>query len=224
MSSSSSVDNSQKQQQLNFAHRFIAATKKDAEQTQDLTFLLLHGTGGNENDLLSLGHQLDSKAALLSPRGKVLEHGMIPRFFRRLAEGVFDIEDLKFRTNELADFIKKASTVYDFNPRNVMAVGYSNGANIAASVLLLRPETLSGAVLFRAMEPLVPNRLPNLSGKRVFMSSGLYDSIATKQEAEALYNLLKRAGTNVILQWQDAGHELIEEDIQAARQWLERTR
>jgi phospholipase/carboxylesterase len=181
----------------------------------------LHGTGGNENDLLSLGHQLDSEAALLSPRGKVLERDITPRFFCRLAEGVFDMEDLKFRTNELADFVEKASTVYGFDARKVMAVGYSNGANIAASILLLRPQTLSGAILFRAMVPLVPDKLPNLSGKRVFMSSGLQDPIATKNEAETLFNMLRKAGANVTLQWQDSGHELIEADIQAARQWLE---
>jgi predicted esterase len=138
---------------------------------------------------------------------------------------VFDIEDLKFRTNELADFVEKASTVYGFNVRRkVMAVGYSNGANIAASILLLRPETLSGAILFRAMVPLVPDRLPNLSGKRVFMSSGMQDPIATKHETETLSNLLRQAGADVTLRWQDSDHELIEEDIQAARQWLEQVR
>jgi predicted esterase len=217
--SSSSADKTQ--QQLNFVHRFIAA--KDINH-KALIFLLLHGTGGNENDLLPLGQQLNSKAALLSPRGKVLERGITPRFFRRLAEGVFDMEDLKFRTNELADFVEKASTVYGFDARKVMAVGYSNGANIAASILLLRPQTLSGAILFRAMVPLVPDRLPNLSGKRIFMSSGLQDPIATKHEAETLSNLLKRAGADVTLEWQDSGHELLEEDIQAAKQWLEQTR
>jgi phospholipase/carboxylesterase len=215
---SSSADKTQ--QQLNFVHRFIAA--KDTHH-KALTFLLLHGTGGNENDLLSLGHQLDHNAALLSPRGKVLERGMIPRFFRRLAEGVFDIEDLKFRTNELADFVEKASTVYGFDARKVVAVGYSNGANIAASLLVLRPKTLSGAILFRAMVPLVPDRLPNLSDKHVFMSSGLQDPITTKHQAETLSYLLKRADADVTLRWQDSGHELIEEDIQAAKQWLERT-
>jgi len=181
----------------------------------------LHGTGGDENDLLPLGHQLDPNAALLSPRGKVLEGGMIPRFFRRVAEGVFDIEDLKFRTNELADFVEKASIVYGFDMGNVIAVGYSNGANIAASILLLRPPILSGAILFRAMVPLIPDRPPNLFGKRVFMSSGLRDPIATKNHAEALSNLLMEARANVTLEWQDSGHELVEEDVITARQWLQ---
>ena len=184
----------------------------------------MHGTGGDENDLLSLGYQLDPNAALLSPRGKILERGVIPRFFRRLAEGVFDIEDLKFRTNELADFVEKASAVYGFDAENVMAVGYSNGANIAANILLLRPQILSSAILFRAMVPLVPDRLPNLSGKRVFMSSGLQDPIATRNEAETLSNLLRQAGADVTLEWQDSGHELVKEDVIAARQWLEQTK
>jgi predicted esterase len=145
---------------------------------------------------------------------------MIPRFFRRLAEGVFDIEDLKLRTNELADFVEKASAAYGFDARNVMAVGYSNGANITASILLLRPKTLSGVILFRAMVPLVPDRLLNLSGKRVFMSSGLQDPIATKNEAETLSDLLRQAGADVTLRWQDSGHELTKQDVTSARQWL----
>jgi len=215
------MSSADKTQQLDFEHRFVAAKDRDGK---GLTLLLLHGTGGNEDDLLTLGRQLDSKAALLSPRGKVLEHGVIPRFFRRLAEGVFDVEDLKFRTNELADFVKNASRVYGFDGRKVIAVGYSNGANIAASILLLRPDTLSGAILFRAMVPLVPDKMPNLSGKRIFMSSGLQDPIATKNEAENLSKLLKRAGADVTLQWQDSGHELIEVEIQAARKWLELVR
>jgi phospholipase/carboxylesterase/glyoxalase family protein len=208
-------------QQLDFAHRFVEAEDQDIEGT---TLLLLHGTGGNEDDLLPLGRQLEPNAALLSPRGKVLERGAIPRFFRRLAEGVFDVEDLKFRTNELADFVKNASEVYGFDGRKVIAVGYSNGANIAASILLLRPETLSGAILFRAMVPLAPDKMPNLSGKHVFMSSGLRDPIATRTEAENLYGLLKEADADVTLQFQDSGHELTEEDIQSAGKWLGITR
>jgi phospholipase/carboxylesterase len=180
----------------------------------------LHGTGGNEDDLLPLGRELDPNAALLSPRGKILEGGRIPRFFRRVAEGVFDIDDLKFRTHELADFVETASRVYGFDLRKVIAVGYSNGANIAASMLLLRPQTLSGAILFRAMVPLVPDKIPDLSFKRIFMSSGLEDPIATKQEAERLSSLFKQAGANVVLQWQNSGHELTQCDIQAAKQWL----
>lgn len=212
------MSSADKTQQLDFEHRFVAAAQ-DPDR-KGLTLLLLHGTGGNEDDLLPLGRQLDSKAALLSPRGKVLERGVIPRFFRRLAEGVFDVEDLKFRTNEMADFVENASRVYGFDGRNVIAIGYSNGANIAASILLLRPKTLSGAILFRAMVPLVPDKMPNLSGKRIFMSSGLQDPIATKNEAENLSELLGQAGADVTLEWQNSGHELVEGDIIAARKWL----
>jgi phospholipase/carboxylesterase len=206
-------------QQLGFTHRYIPSLDRSSD-IAGLTLLLLHGTGGNEDDLLPLGRELDPNARLLSPRGKILEGGRIPRFFRRLAEGVFDIEDLEFRTHELAGFVEKASRIYEFDPRKVIAVGYSNGANIAASMLLLKPQTLSGAILFRAMVPLVPENLPDLSDKRVFMSSGLRDPIATRQEAETLSGLLKRAHAVVDLQWQNSGHELTQDDVHAAKQWL----
>jgi predicted esterase len=205
--------------QLGFTHRYIPSLDRSSD-IAGLTLLLLHGTGGNEDDLLPLGRELDPNARLLSPRGKILEGGRIPRFFRRLAEGVFDIEDLEFRTHELAGFVEKASRIYEFDPRKVIAVGYSNGANIAASMLLLKPQTLSGAILFRAMVPLVPENLPDLSDKRVFMSSGLRDPIATRQEAETLSGLLKRAHAVVDLQWQNSGHELTQDDVHAAKQWL----
>jgi phospholipase/carboxylesterase len=211
-----------KAQQLGFTHRFVSpsGTRNDDKAAKEVTLLLLHGTGGNEDDLLSLGRELVPNAALLSPRGKILEAGRIPRFFRRLAEGVFDIDDLKFRTHELADFVQAASRVYGFDARKVIAVGYSNGANIAASILLLRPQTLSDAILFRAMVPLVPDMIPDLSRKRIFMSCGLHDPIATKQEAERLSGLFKEAGAYVALQWQNSGHELTQHDIQAAKEWL----
>ena len=167
-----------------------------------------------------MAYELDKRAAILSPRGKVLENGITPRFFRRLAEGVFDLEDLKFRTNELADFIIDASKTYDFDLWHIIAVGYSNGANIAASMLLLHPEILSSAILFRAMVPLVPQTLPNLNDKHIFMSSGLYDPIVSRQEAENLFGLFKKAGANVSLSWQKSGHELTMDEIQKAREWL----
>jgi phospholipase/carboxylesterase len=184
------------------------------------TFLLLHGTGGNEQDLIPLAHELDKRAAILSPRGKVLENGITPRFFRSLAVGVFDWVDLKFRTNELADFVIDASKTFNFDVRHIISVGYSNGANIAASMLLLRPEILSSAILFRAMVPLVPQTLPDLSDKRIFMSSGLYDPIVSRQEAEKLFGLFKNAGANVSLNWQESGHELTMEEIRKAKEWL----
>ncbi len=218
MPTTSSSSPTNESDQLGFTHRYIPSL--GAGDKAGLTLLLLHGTGGNEDDLLPLGHELDPNAGLLSPRGKILEGGRIPRFFRRLAEGIFDIEDLKFRTQELAGFVEKASRVYGFDVRKVIAVGYSNGANIAASMLLLTPQTLSGAILFRAMVPLVPDNLPDLSDKHIFMSSGLRDPIATRQEAERLSGLLKQASAVVDLQWQDGGHELTQDDIQAAKEWL----
>jgi phospholipase/carboxylesterase len=145
--------------------------KKEYDYTnRKLTLILLHGTGGNEEDLIFLGKEIEPNASRLSPRGKILENGM-PRFFRRLAEGIFDIEDLKFRTHELADFIQKCSLHYKFDLRHTIAVGFSNGANIATSILLLRPDVFQGAILFRAMIPLVPNPLPNLSNKKILLSA-----------------------------------------------------
>jgi phospholipase/carboxylesterase len=214
---------------LGFIHRFMPPKNApDSERARQgategkifTTFLLLHGTGGNEQDLIPLAYELDKGAAILSPRGKVLENGIAPRFFRRLAEGVFDLEDLKFRTNELADFVIDASKTYGFDLQHILAVGYSNGANIAASMLLLRPETLSSAILFRAMVPLVPQTLPNLSGKRIFMSSGLMDPIVSLDETDRLFGLFKRADANISLSWQESGHELTMDEIRKAREWL----
>lgn len=216
---------------LGFIHRFIYPTNSDdlkgtrdgqkaREKISSTTFLLLHGTGGNEEDLISLAYELDQSAAILSPRGKVLENGVAPRFFRRLTEGVFDVEDLKFRTNELANFVKNASNTYGFDMDHLIAVGYSNGANIASSMLLLRPEVLSAAILFRAMVPLLPQVLPDLTNKHILMSSGLHDPIIPKQETERLIGLFKKAGAKVSLHWQNSGHELRMNEINTAREWL----
>jgi phospholipase/carboxylesterase len=214
---------------LSFINRFIQPKDiQSDERARQLatgrktftTFLLLHGTGGNEEDLIPLAYELDKRAAILSQRGKVLENGITPRFFRRLAEGVFDLEDLKFRTNELADFVIDASKTYNFDLQRVIAVGYSNGANIAASMLLLRPEILSSAILFRAMVPLVPQTLPDLAKKYIFMSSGLYDPIVPTQDAEKLFGLFKKAGANISLSWQESGHGLTMDEIRKAREWL----
>jgi phospholipase/carboxylesterase len=203
--------------ELGFIHHFIPAAGKG---NKSVTLLLLHGTGGNEQDLIPLGQELYPHAAILSPRGKVLEGGM-PRFFRRLAEGVFDIEDLKFRTHELADFVEKASRVYGFNSKNVISVGYSNGANIASSLLLLRTEVLSSAVLFRPMIPLTPEKIPNLETKNIFMAAGERDPIVLREQTEMLYHLFKKGGANVFLRWQkNSGHALDYDEISAAREWL----
>jgi predicted esterase len=182
--------------------------------------LLLHGTGGNEQDLLSLAEVLAPDAGILSPRGKVLERGM-PRFFRRLAEGVFDIEDLRFRTGELADFLIVSAGKYGFDVSRLVAVGFSNGANIAASTMLLRPDALTAGVLIRAMVPLVPQPLPSLPRARVLISNGRTDPLVSLAETERLTKLFRDTGADVTLEWQPGGHQLTQGDVTIARGWLE---
>ena len=200
---------------LGFIHRFVPASVPGTK----LTLLLLHGTGGSEDDLLELGGSLAPHAALLSPRGKVSENGMA-RFFRRLAEGVFDQEDLKLRTRELAQFVTSASEAYGFDPNHVVALGYSNGANIAASTMLLYPKILAGGVLLRAMTPFDPDPLPDLKGILVFMASGRTDSMVPVSSAEYLASILKSSGADVTLRWSGGGHGLAAEEIAAAGQWI----
>ena len=195
-----------------FIHEFVSGTSQRA-------LLLLHGTGGNERDLISLGRELDPNASLLSPRGKVLENRM-PRFFRRLAEGIFDLDDLQKRTHELADFVIAATQRYKIDIKNIVAVGYSNGANIAASMLLLRPEILSAAILFRAMVPLIPETQSNLSSVRVWIGTGTNDPIIPTSETKRLVVLLRGAGADVTMRYFQAGHELTPADVEAAREWL----
>jgi len=221
--------------QLNFKHRFVPSPylkqqhttsnfnqkQKIKDNNDSLTFILLHGTGGNEDDLIPVGQMLSSSASLLSPRGKVLENGM-PRFFKRLAEGVFDMEDLKFRTKELADFVKDASNTYSFNLNKTIAVGFSNGANIAASLLLSYPEILKGAILFRAMVPFIPENMPDLSSKKVLLSAGTFDPIVSKNQIEDLLKILQKSGADVTLKWQQSGHNLTQKDIFDAKEWLEK--
>jgi phospholipase/carboxylesterase/glyoxalase family protein len=196
-------------------HRFVPAQAPGAP-----TLLVLHGTGGNEDSLLALGRALHPQAALLSPRGQVLENGM-PRFFRRLAEGVFDLDDLRRRTADLADFVAAASAAYGFDPKNVIAAGYSNGANIAASLLLLRPETLAGAALFHAMVPLIPEQLPDLGGKPVLLTAGRADPMVPAAQAEQLGKLLEQAGADVTLRWENGGHALTQAEARAAAEWVQ---
>ncbi len=183
------------------------------------TLLLLHGTGGDERDLLGLGRALDPKAARLSPRGNVREHGM-PRFFRRLAEGVFDEEDLVRRAAELAGFVRGAARTYDLDPRRVVAAGFSNGANIAGALLLLHPGVLQAAALFAPMVPLVPATPPDLTGVPVFLSAGRADPIAPAAEAQRLSELLAEAGADVTLAWHGGGHTLGPDQVRQARDWL----
>ena len=208
---------SQSQQQV--ADNSDQAYRPKDNKSKTLTLLLLHGTGGNEDDLIQVGQMISPSASLLSPRGKVLENGM-PRFFKRLAEGVFDLEDLKFRTRELADFVKDTSSIYGFDLNKTIAVGFSNGANIAASLLLSYPGTLMGAILFRAMVPFIPNSPLDLSDKKVLLSAGVYDPIVSESQTQSLYNILKKSRTNVTLKWQQSGHNLTESDILDAKEWL----
>ena len=199
---------------LGFVHRFVPAQTPEAP-----TLLLLHGTGGNENDLLPVGGMLDERAALLSPRGKVLEHGM-PRFFRRLAEGVFDHEDLMRRTHELAGFVERSVDEYDIDQRRLFAVGFSNGANIAASLLLAYPRLLAGAVLLRAMVPFEPDSAPDLSGIPVYLAAGRSDQMVPPENTERLAQVLREAGADVTLDWQPGGHGIGPDEIQAAQNWF----
>jgi phospholipase/carboxylesterase len=199
---------------LGFIHRYVPGTRTGAPP-----LLLLHGTGGNEDDLLPLGETLAPGAPLLSPRGQVLENGM-PRFFRRLAEGVFDLDDLKLRARQLSQFVSDARAEYRLGETAPIAVGYSNGANIAAALLLLHPGTLSGALLLRPMVPLVPDPLPKLRDVRVFLGGGRLDPIATPQQTQLLADLLTGAGAEVTLHWSSGGHGLVREDLEASERWM----
>lgn len=202
-----------------FVHRFVPAP----DPATAPTLLLLHGTGGTESDLLPLGQRLLPDANLLSPRGKVLEHGM-PRFFRRLAEGVFDQADLQLRTSELAEFLTAAAARYGFDPQRVIAVGYSNGANIAGSLLLRQPEKLVAAVLLHPMVPFVPETLPHLTGKSVFLGAGRNDPIVPVVNTEELVRLLTQSGAEVTVHWHRGGHSLTHEEVQSAQTWLQQRR
>ena len=199
---------------LGFVHRYLPGGDESGP-----TLLLLHGTGGNEEDLIPLGRDLAPGAAILSPRGKVSEYGAA-RFFRRLAEGVFDHEDLLFRTHELAEFLEAAAEEYGFDRSKIVAVGYSNGANVAASTILLHPGLLRAAVLLRPMVPFEPEVTPDLSGMPVFMVSGRMDRLISPEIPQHLADILAEANAEVDLRWRDAGHPLTYEEVEEAREWL----
>jgi len=203
---------------LGFIHKFLPAP---SGPSHPVTLLLLHGTGGDENDLLALGNELWTGAALLGVRGKVLENGM-PRFFRRFSEGVFDVEDLKFRTEELAQFIDGAAERYHFSKKKLMVVGYSNGANIGASLILLHPHYMAAAVLFRAMVPFVPDLIRDFSHLSVFIGAGRLDPIVPSGQVEELGALFESGGADLTISWSQSGHELGGDDIRAAKIWLSR--
>jgi phospholipase/carboxylesterase len=182
------------------------------------TLLLLHGTGGNELDLLPIAGIIDDEASVLSIRGNVLENGM-PRFFRRLAEGVFDEADLVFRTKELNDFLDEASEKYGFDRSNIIAVGYSNGANIAASLMFHYGTALKGAILHHPMVPRRGIELPDLSGTSVFIAAGTNDPICPPEESTELQSILDKANAKVELHWENKGHQLTLQEVEAAAQW-----
>jgi phospholipase/carboxylesterase len=203
---------------MNFEHVF-------EQGTSPITILALHGTGGNENDLVPMAKMVAPSANVLSPRGKVLENGA-PRFFRRISEGVFDIEDLKFRTQELADFVIAASNKYDFDATKVYALGFSNGANIGSSLLFLRPEILAGGAILRGMVPLDLEKgeleaLPDLTGKKVFLANGTRDPMVPLDNAKKLASMYKEAGATVTHELNPASHGLIQSDLQAMKRWFE---
>lgn len=196
-----------------FIHRWLPGSATGE------TVLLLHGTGGDENDLLTLGRTVAPHASFLSPRGKVLERGM-PRFFRRISEGVFDLDDLRFRTHELADWIASSAKKHGFDPARLTAIGYSNGANIAASLLLLRPESFANAILLRAMLPFEPEgSTPDLSGKKILMSNGKHDPIIPLASSARLAEIFRAGRATVDTNVVDAGHGLDRAELVNAAKW-----
>lgn len=204
------------EQELSFIHHYRPAGTKAAP-----TLLLLHGTGADENSLLPLANRLVQGANLLSPRGKVMENGMA-RFFRRIAIGVFDVEDLIERTHELAEFIIEASSAYGFDRDKLVAVGFSNGANIAASLLLLHPSTLAAAILFKAQVPFEPDQISRLAATPVFLAAGRGDELIEPADTERLIEILREAGAQVTPFWTEGGHQLTLDEVEAASEWLRR--
>lgn len=196
-------------------HIFRRGTKEEKP-----VLVLLHGTGGTEHDLLSLAELVDPEASVLSVRGNVLENGM-PRFFKRLAEGIFDEEDLVFRTKELKDFLAQAAIDYQFDPSNIVAIGYSNGANIAASLLFHYDNAVKGAILHHPMVPIRNVPMPDLTGIHVWIGAGANDPICPQEESVELKNLLEEAGASVGIHWEHAGHQLTKLEVNAAKAWYQ---
>ena len=200
---------------LGFIHRFVPAEDKTSAQT----LVVLHGTGGNENDLVGIGQAIAPGVAILSPRGNVLENGA-PRFFKRLAEGVFDPKEVRSRGEELAQFIRAAISRYALNPQRIFALGYSNGANIASTVMFIEPGLLQGAILFRPMLVFEPDERPGLSGVGIFISAGRMDPIVPTTSVERLVELFEGSRADVTLKWQLAGHNLLPSEVREAADWL----
>jgi predicted esterase len=198
-----------------FIHRFVPAESSPSGDT----LIVLHGTGGDENDLIGIGQAVAPGAAIVSPRGNVLENGA-PRFFKRLAEGVFDPKEVRSRAEELARFIRAAVVTYRLDPTRVFALGYSNGANIASTVMFVEPGVLQGAVLFRPMLVYEPSERNDLAGSVVFISAGRMDPIVPVPSVERLVELYELANAEVILKWQLAGHSLVPSEVREAAEWF----
>ena len=206
---------------LGFIHSFVPAE----EAASGETLIALHGTGGNENDLIGIGQAIAPGAAILSPRGNVSENGA-PRFFKRLAEGVFDPKEVRSRAEELARFIRAAIVKYGLDVTRLYALGYSNGANIASTVMFIEPDLLQGAILFRPMLVFEPEERSDLSGSSVFISAGRMDPIVPVSSVERLVELFEASRAEVTLKWQLTGHSLAPSEVREATGWLalQRTR
>jgi phospholipase/carboxylesterase len=202
-------------EELGFIHRYLPSPDPGSRDT----LLLLHGTGGDENDLVSLGQRIAPGAAILSPRGNVLENGA-PRFFKRLAEGVFDPIEVRSRAQELARFLHEASSRYTLDPGRVFALGYSNGANVASTVMFIEPGLIKAAILLRPMLVYEPEHTVDLSGSSVFISAGRMDTIVPSRSVEGLVKLFHAARAPVTLKWQMAGHNLVPSEVSEAAAWL----
>lgn len=200
---------------LGFIHRFLPAK----ESASGETLIVLHGTGGDENDLIGIGEAVAPGAAILSPRGNVLENGA-PRFFKRLAEGVFDPKEVRSRAEELARFIRAAISRYGLDSSRVHALGYSNGANIASTVMFIEPGLLQSAVLFRPMLVFEPEKQNDLSGSGVFVSAGRMDPIVPVSSVERLAELFEASHAEVTLKWQLVGHNLVPSEVSEAADWF----
>jgi phospholipase/carboxylesterase len=198
---------------LGFIHRFVPGE----ESTE--TLLVLHGTGGNENDLIGIGQAIAPGAAILSPRGNVLENGA-PRFFKRLAEGVFDPREVRSRAEELARFIRAAAISYRLDPSRIFAFGYSNGANVASTVMLVEPGVIQGSILFRPMVVYEPPHKADLSGSSIFISAGRLDSIVPTDSVEQLAEIFRSGNADVTLKWQISGHNLVPSEVREAADWF----
>ena len=199
---------------LGFIHRFVAGEDPTVE-----TLLVLHGTGGNENDLIGIGQAIAPGAAILSPRGNVLENGA-PRFFKRVAEGVFDPKEVRSRGEELARFIRAAAVTYRLDPSRIFALGYSNGANIASTVMLIEPGIIHASILLRPMVVYDPPEKSDLSGSSVLISAGRMDPIVPTASVEQLAELFRSANADVTLKWQLAAHNLVPSEVREAAEWL----